>query len=80
MARVRSTSRVTREGEEAKATKTAPISEVMRQSGLVVTKEAIDEGGPTAEAEKADIEEENVDEEEEHYNTLIPSKPSHLDF
>jgi hypothetical protein len=80
MARVRSTARVTREGEEAEATETAPISEVMRQSGLVVTEEVIDEGAPTAEAKQADIEEENVDEEEEDYNALIPSKPSHLDF
>jgi hypothetical protein len=80
MARVRSTARVTREGEEAEATETAPISEVMRQSGLVVMEEVIDEGAPTAEAEQADIEEENVDEEEEDYNTLIPSKPIHLDF
>lgn len=80
MARVRSTARVTREGEEAEATKTAPISEVMRQSGLVVTEGAIDEGAPTAEVEQADIEEENVDEEEEDYNTLIPAKPNHLDF
>jgi hypothetical protein len=79
MARVRSTVKVTREGEEAEATETAPISEVMRQSGLVVMEEAIDEGAPTAEAEQADIEEENVDEEED-YNTLIPAKPSHLDF
>jgi hypothetical protein len=30
MARVHSTARVTREGEEAEATETAPISEVMR--------------------------------------------------
>jgi hypothetical protein len=52
----------------------------MRQSGLVVTEGAIDEGAPTAEAEQADIEKENVDEEEEDYNTLIPSKTSHLDF
>jgi hypothetical protein len=80
MARVRSTARVIREGEEAKATETTPISKVMRQSGLVVTEGAIDEGAPTAEAEQADIEEENVDEEEEDYNTLIPTKPSHLDF
>jgi hypothetical protein len=80
MARVRSTARVTREGEEAEATETAPISKVMRQSGLVVTEGAIDEGAPTAEAEQADIEEENVDEEEEDYNTLIPTKPDHLDF
>jgi hypothetical protein len=80
MTRVRSTARVTREGEEAEAIETAPISEVMRQSGLVVMKGAIDEGAPTAEAEQADVEEENVDEEEEGYNTLIPTKPSHLDF
>jgi hypothetical protein len=80
MARVRSTTRVTREGEEVEATEKAPISEVMRQSGLIVTEEAIDKGAPTAKAEQADIEEENVDEEEEDYNSLIPSKPSHLDF
>jgi hypothetical protein len=71
---------VTREGEETEATETSPISEVMRQSGLVVTEGTIDEGTPAAEAEQADIEEENVDEEEEDYSILIPSKPSHLDF
>jgi hypothetical protein len=51
MARVRSTARVTRDGEETEATETAPISEVMRQSGLVVPEGTIDEGTPTAEAE-----------------------------
>jgi hypothetical protein len=51
MARVRSTTRVTREGEEAKATETTPISKVMRQSGLVVTEGGTDEGAPTAKAE-----------------------------
>jgi DNA-binding protein H-NS len=80
MARVRSTARVTREGEEAEATETAPISEVMRQSGLVVTEGIVDEGTSAAEAEQADIEEENADEEKEDYSILIPSKPSHLDF
>jgi hypothetical protein len=80
MARVRSTTRVIREGEEAETTETAPISKVMRQSGLVVTEEVIDEGAPTGEAEQADIKEENANEEEEDYNTLTPSKPSHLDF
>jgi hypothetical protein len=79
MARVRSTARVTREGEEAEATETAPISEVMRQSGLVVTEGAIEEGAPAAETEQ-DVEEEIADEEEEDYTILIPSKPSHLDF
>jgi hypothetical protein len=61
MARVRSTARVTREGEEAEATKAAPISEVMKQSRLVVTEEAIEEGAPTAETEQ-DVEEEITDE------------------
>jgi hypothetical protein len=70
---------VTREGEETEATEIAPISEVMRQSGLVVTEGAIEEGAPAAEAEQ-DVEEENADEEEEDYNILVPSKPSHLDF
>jgi hypothetical protein len=80
MARVRSTARMTHEGEEAEATETTQISEVMRQSGLVVREEVIDEGAPAAEVEQADIEEENANEEEEDYNTLTPSKPSHLDF
>ena len=80
MARVRSTARVTHDGEETEAIETAPISEVMKQSGLVVTEGAADEGAPAAEAEQADIEEDDVDEEEEDYNTLMPSKPSHLDF
>jgi hypothetical protein len=80
MARVRSTARVTREGEETEATETALISEVMRQSGLVVTEGAIEEGAPAVETEQADVEEENADEEEEDYSILMPSKPSHLDF
>jgi hypothetical protein len=80
MARVRSTARVTREGEETEATGTTPISEVMKQSGLVVTEGAIEEGVPAVEVEQADVEEENADEEEEDYSILIPSKPSHLDF
>jgi hypothetical protein len=57
MAIVRSTVRVTREGEETEATEIAPISEVMRQSGLVVTEGVVDEGTSIAEAEQADIEE-----------------------
>jgi hypothetical protein len=72
MARVRSTARVTRDGEEAKATETTPISAVMKQSGLVVTEGTVDKDVHTAEAEEADI--------EEDYNTIVPSKPSHLDF
>jgi hypothetical protein len=80
MARVRSTARVTREGEETKVAKTAPISEVMKQSGLVVTEEATDEGAPATEAEHTVAEEEEDIDEEEDYSILIPSKPSHLDF
>ena len=80
MARVRSTARVVRDEEEAETTETALISEVMKQSGMVVTKVAAEEGAPAAEAEYADIEEDVVDEEEEDYNTLMPAKPSHLDF
>jgi hypothetical protein len=63
MARVRSTARVTRDGEEAEAAKTAPISKVMRRSGLVVIEGASDEGAPAAEAEQADIEEGDAEEE-----------------
>jgi hypothetical protein len=80
MARVCSTARVTCDGEEAEAAETTPISEVMRQSGLVVTEGAFDEGAPAVEAEQADIEEGDADEEEIDYNTIMPSKPSHLDF
>jgi hypothetical protein len=79
MARVRSTARVTRDGEEAKAAETAPISEVMRQSRLVVIEGASDEGAPAAEADQADVEEGEVEEEEIDYS-VMPSKPSHLEF
>jgi hypothetical protein len=80
MARVRSTARITCDGEEAEAAETAPTSEVMRQSGLVVTESAADEGAPAAEAEQADIEEGDGGEEEIDYNTTMPSIPRHLDF
>jgi hypothetical protein len=80
MARVCSTARVTHDGEEAEAIETAPISKVMKQSGQVVTEGAADEGASAVEAEYANIEEDVVDEEEEDYNTLMPAKPSHLDF
>jgi hypothetical protein len=36
MARIRSTARLTNEGENTEETETVPISEVMRRSGLVV--------------------------------------------
>jgi hypothetical protein len=52
----------------------------MRQSGLVVTEGAPDEGTPATEAEQVDIEEGDTVEEEIDYNTAMPSKPNHLDF
>ena len=73
MARVRSTARVSREGDETKATETAPISEVMKRSGLVVG----EEGAYNAKAEQTVVEGENVEESEEDYNILIPTKPSY---
>jgi hypothetical protein len=79
MARVCSTARVTREGEEIEVTETAPISEVMKQSGLVVTEGNTDEGIAVAEAEQT-IEEENIEVDEEDYSIFIPTKPSHLGF
>jgi hypothetical protein len=80
MARVRSTARVTREGEETEATETTPISEVMKQSGLVVTEEKTDECIAIVEADQTFVEEEDIEEDEEDYSILIPSKPNHLDF
>jgi hypothetical protein len=80
MARVRSTARVTRDGEEAEATETAPISEVMKRSGLIVTESACDEEAPAAEAEQTDIEEGDAREGEIDYDIIMPSKHSHLDF
>ena len=76
MARVRSTARVTRDGEEAEAAETAPISEVMKRSGLVVPEDVSDEGAPATEAEQVGAEE---GESEDDYSAL-PSKPSHLEF
>jgi hypothetical protein len=76
MARVRSTARVTRDGEEAKAAETAPISEVMKQSGLVVPEDISGEGAPAAEAEQVGAEE---GESEDDYS-VVPSKPSHLEL
>jgi hypothetical protein len=71
---------VSREGEETEVTETTPILEVMERSGLVVTEGVIDEGAPDAEAKQTVVEEDNVDESEEDYSILIPTKPSHLDF
>jgi hypothetical protein len=71
MARVRSIARVTRDGEETEGAEIAPISKVMQQSWLVVSKDA-----PTAETEQTDAEE--VESEDDY--GAAPTKPSHLDF
>jgi hypothetical protein len=55
MARVRSTARVSREGDETEATETAPISEVMKRSGLVLG-EVTDEGTSNAEVVQTVVE------------------------
>ena len=72
MARVCSTARVDREGDETEATETVLISEAMKRSGLVTSEDA-----PADEAELADVEE---TESEDDYSSAVPSKPSHLDY
>jgi hypothetical protein len=72
MARVRSTTRVEREGDEAEAAETVPISEAMQRSELVTAEET-----PAAEAAQADVEEVGSKEE---FSCGVPTKPSHLDF
>jgi hypothetical protein len=76
MARVRSTAKVTRDGEEAEAAETALISEVMKQSRLIVSGDISDEGAPAAEAKHIVAEEgDSIDDYSD-----VPSKPSHLEF
>jgi hypothetical protein len=79
MARVRSTTRVSHEGDDAEMTETASISEMMRRSGLVVSEDAAAEGD-TSEAEQTVAEDRSDDEFEEDNNILSPSKPSHFEF
>jgi hypothetical protein len=77
MARVRSTARVSHEGDETEVTETAPISEVMRRSGLVVKEGATTEGTSNAEAEQTEAEVRSDNESEEDNSILCPTKPSH---
>ena len=72
MARVRSTARVERDGDEAEAAETVPISEAMRRSGLATAEDT-----PAAEATQADVEEVGSEDE---FSCGVPTKPSHLDF
>jgi hypothetical protein len=79
MARVRSTTRVSRVGDDAQMTERASILEMMRRSGLVVPEEAVAEG-ETAKAEQTVVEDMSDDEIEEDNSILSPSKPSHVEF
>jgi UDP-N-acetyl-D-mannosaminuronate dehydrogenase len=79
MAQVRSTARVSREGDEAEVTEIVPISEVMRRSDLIVSEGTIAEGG-TTEAEQEVVEDRSDDGIKENNSILSPSKPSHIEF
>jgi hypothetical protein len=63
MARVRSTARVSHEGDDAETAQTAPILEMMRRSGLVVSEKVVSED-EAAEAEKIAAEDGSDDEAE----------------
>jgi hypothetical protein len=79
MARVRSTTRVSCEEDDAETIETTLISEMMRRSGLVISEKAISEC-EVAEAEQIVAEHGSEDEAEEDYSILSPSKPSHIEF
>jgi hypothetical protein len=80
MARVWSTTRVAREGEEARTSETSPISEMMRHSRLIVQEEKepvpIEVVDAEAEPTNAEADSENKDDD----GILSPSKPSHIEF
>jgi hypothetical protein len=80
MGSVRSTARVSREGDETEATEIAPISEMMRRSGLVVQEGDIGEGTSDAEVEEAMDEVDSDNESEKDGSILCPTKPSHVEF
>ena len=71
---------MSREGDDAEVTETTPISEVMRQSGLVVPKEVVAEGTSTTEAEQIIAEGGSENKGEEDRTILSPMKPSHIKF
>jgi hypothetical protein len=70
---------VSREGDDAKTTEIALISEIMRRSGLVTSKKVVSEG-EAVEAEQIAAEDGSDDEAGEDYNILSPSKPGHIEF
>jgi hypothetical protein len=63
MARVRSTARVSHEGDDAETAQTTPILEMMRRSGLVVSEKVVSED-EAAEAEQIAAEDGSDDEAE----------------
>jgi hypothetical protein len=84
MARVCSTARVDREGDETEAADTVPISKAMKRYGLVTPEDmpAVEdilatEDIPAAETELTAVEETNS---EDDYSSAVPCKASHLDF
>ena len=79
MARVRSTARVEREGDETEASETVPISEAMQRSGLVTSEKIPIDDAEQAIAEAEGEGAEEIDPEDD-YHLATPSKPSHLDF
>jgi hypothetical protein len=79
MARVRSTARVSREGDATEVTETTPILEVMRRSGLVVLEEATADGA-TAETEQVVAKDGSDSKSEEDNSIPSPTKPSHIEF
>jgi hypothetical protein len=76
---IEATARVSHEGDETKVTETAPVSEVMRGSCLVVSEEATTKDA-TARAEKTMAEGGSDNESEEDNSILSPTKPSHIEF
>jgi hypothetical protein len=77
---VRSTARVSREGEETEIAKIAPNSEVMKRSGLVVSEEVTTECAPDTEAEQIVAGGKSDNDSEEGNSILSPTKPSHIEF
>jgi hypothetical protein len=80
MARVRSTARVSHEGEETETAETSPISEVMKRSGLDVSEEIAAEGASNTKAEQIVARGKSDNESEEDNSILNPKKPSHIEF
>jgi hypothetical protein len=80
MARVRSTARVAREGDEAGTIETTPISEMMKRFGLFVQDETITECATNAETEHTIAESDSKNDDENDDNILSPSKTNHIEF